>query len=119
MFVKKVMDVTEFSARDATKLRELLHPNHDNLPIGYSIVHARIEKGEASLPHRLKSSETYYILSGKGTMHIEGEAKAISQASVVFVPARATQYVINTGDEDLTFLCIVEPFWKEEEEDIL
>ncbi|MCH2042496.1 MAG: cupin domain-containing protein [Saprospiraceae bacterium] len=118
MFIKNITDAPEFQAGDATRLREVLHPNHDQLPIGYSIAHARLLAGTASLPHRLKSSETYYFLQGKGLMHIEGETQEVCANSIIFVPPNASQYVSNTGNEDLVFLCIVEPYWKEEEEEI-
>lgn len=118
MFAKKITDAKEFQAGDATRLREVLHPTHDKIPIGYSIAHARIIPGMASLPHKLKGSETYYFLEGKGSMHIEGETKEVAVGSIIFVPSNASQYVTNTGEEDLVFLCIVEPYWKEEEEEI-
>ena len=119
MFHKKLKDATEFVAGDHTILREIMHPKHDDVAIGYSIAHARIESGKASLPHQLKSSETYYILMGKGIMHIGNDSVTVKKDDVFFVPALSLQYIENTGKSDLLFLCIVEPYWMEEEEIII
>ena len=70
----------------------------------------------ASLPHTLDSSEVYYILDGNGTMYIENEEQSVKKGDIVFVPPKAKQYISNTGSIPLAFLCVVEPFWKEEEE---
>jgi len=34
----------------------------------------------------------------------------------VFIPANSSQYIENTGNEDLVFLCIVNPAWKSGDE---
>lgn len=107
-----------FKAGDATILQEILHPQQHPCAIGYSIAKAQLEKGTASLPHRLKGSETYYILSGKGIIYINDEAHPLEEGSIIWVPPMANQWVENTGDSTLLFLCIVEPFWQEEEEHI-
>lgn len=118
MFHKKLKNATEFIAGDHTRLREIMHPIHDNVAIGYSLAHARVEVGKASLPHQLKGSETYYILEGEGEMHIEKEYFEVKKDDVFLVPAKASQYIKNTGETDLVFLCIVEPYWQEAEEEI-
>ena len=35
----------------------------------------------------------------------------VVQDDLVWVPPNVEQYVRNTGDEDLVFLCIVDPPW--------
>lgn len=119
MFHKKLKEADEFVAGDHTRLREIMHPLKDKISIGYSMAHARVEVGKASLPHQLKGSESYYILEGKGQMFIDNSSFEVEKDDVFLVPANATQYIQNSGDSDLVFLCIVEPFWQEEEEDIL
>lgn len=116
MFHKKLTNAPEFIAGDHTRLREIMHPLHDKVEIGYSLAHARVEVGNASLPHQLKGSETYYILEGQGRMFIDETAFNVAKDDVFLVPAYAMQYIENTGSSDLIFLCIVEPFWQEDEE---
>lgn len=119
MFYKKLKNAPLFIAGDHTHLREIMHPQHDPVAIGYSLAHASVPVGKASLPHRLKSSETYYILEGKGKMFVNDESMEVSKDDVFLVPATALQYIENLGEVDLVFLCIVEPFWQETEEIIV
>lgn len=118
MLIKHLNDCPEFEAGDKTILKEVAHPHNDAWPIGYSLAHARLPIGGASLPHRLNSSELYYILAGEGLMHVDGEAKKVTAGTVLLVPETAEQYIENTGSGELLFLCIVEPFWQEVDEQI-
>jgi len=119
MFYKNKNSQIEFEAGDLTKLKELVHPLKDNVNIGYSLAEARLCPGESSLSHRLSSTELYYILDGFGEIFIDEVSQKISKGDVVLVPANADQFVKNTGHTDLVFLCIVEPYWKEQDEEII
>jgi len=69
MLVRRLEKLKEIIAIDETILREIINPLHDdgNLKLGYSIAHAIVKPGNASLSHRIKtSSEIYYILKGSG-----------------------------------------------------
>lgn len=119
MLIKKLGDVRPIEAGDLTVLRELLHPGHDPIEVRFSLAHAEIEAGRSSRPHRLGSVEVYYFLSGAGVIHVGDESTAVEAGAAVAVPARATQWVENTGEGRLVFLCIVDPAWQEAEEEIL
>ena len=119
MLARSLSDCTEIPAGDKTILRELLHPARNNAAIGYSLAHAKLAKGTASLSHRLKTSEVYYFLSGQGRMHVDGEAASVGPEQVLYVPPGAVQYVENTGPDELVFLCIVDPAWRLEDEEVL
>jgi len=116
MFKKSLKQADEFVAGDATHLREILHPHNDPVKLGYSIAHAYIKPGQSSLPHRLSGSEVYHIIAGEGIIHINGESQAIQQGDTIYVPPGGLQFVENTGKENLTFICIVEPAWTPESE---
>lgn len=118
MLVKQVQEVSEFLAGDHTILKEVLHPNNDAVAINYSLAQARLEEGKSSLPHRLKGSETYYILEGEGEISIDGQVQSIKKGSIVFVPPQSEQFVRNIAKVDLVFLCIVEPYWRVEDEEV-
>lgn len=109
----------EITAGDATVLRELLHPDKANLEIRYSLAHAKVKPGHNSLPHRLKTSEVYYILEGQGIMHVDGESAQVRAGQAVYIPPNSIQHIQNTGKSDLEFLCIVDPAWKAEDEEVL
>lgn len=118
MFFKTLAEAPKFVAGDATRLREILHPKQDPVETGYSLAHAYLPAGAASLPHRLVGSETYYILQGTGVLYIEEQPIPLAPNTVAWVPPNALQHVDNTGESDLVFLCIVEPYWRPEEETI-
>jgi mannose-6-phosphate isomerase-like protein (cupin superfamily) len=118
MFIKKHDEASEFEAGDLTILRELVHPVNDGLAIGYSLAHARLPLGAASLPHSLKGSELYYILQGKGQLFINSENRELTKGDSALVPPMSIQYIKNIGEEELLFLCIVEPFWRLEDEEL-
>ena len=109
----------EFIAGDGAHLRELLHPAKAGLELRYSLAHAIVKPGNTSARHVLKTSEVYYILSGKGVMHINEETEDVHPGTAVYIPPQAVQYIRNPGEEDLAFLCIVDPAWRKEDEEIL
>jgi len=119
MFIRKLTNCPTFIAGDKTILKELLHPDKANLALRYSLAHAVVPVDTASIAHRLKTSEVYYILSGSGEMHIGEQSALVEAGDTVYIPPNATQWIENTGDEPLTFLCIVDPAWKEEDEEVL
>jgi mannose-6-phosphate isomerase-like protein (cupin superfamily) len=118
MFLKRLKDCREFTAGDGSILRELLHPEKADLQIRYSLAHAKVAAGQETFPHKLKASEVYYITAGYGLMHIDEESLEVGPESAIYIPPGARQYIENTGKSDLEFLCIVDPAWREEDEEI-
>ena len=119
MFVVDLHSCPEFIAGDATRLRELLHPDKADLQIRYSLAHAVVEPGRTSLRHRLATSEVYYILQGTGTMHIDAKTAQVGQGQAVYIPPHCMQHIENTGAVDLVFLCIVDPAWRQQDEEVI
>jgi mannose-6-phosphate isomerase-like protein (cupin superfamily) len=119
MFIVDLQSTPEFVAGDSTVLRELLHPAKADLTLRYSLAHALLPPGKASLPHRLRTSEVYFVIEGEGTMYINGEAASVRAGHAIYIPPHATQHIENTGDGDLKFLCIVDPAWRPEDEEVL
>ena len=119
MLIKHLEDCEEFLAGDNTSLRELLHPDKEEVSLRYSLAHAIVHPGDTSLSHRLKTSEVYYILSGTGLMSINGETASVAPGDTIYIPAHAEQHISNTGAVDLVFLCIVDPAWRAEDEEVL
>ena len=115
----------------------MLHPGKAALELGYSLAHGLLDPGKQSLWHRLKSSEVYYFIAGRGVMKVEeasevyyflagsgrflleNESHPIAAGTVVYVPPGAKQSLINTGTESIEFLCLVEPAWKAEDEAVV
>jgi len=119
MLVKDLSDCDEFIAGDGSVLRQLLHPDKVNVVCRCSLCHATVKPGQTTRPHRLKTSEVYYILEGQGLMSVDGESQAVRPGQAIYIPPHSTQHIKNTGESDLEFLCVVDPAWREENEEIL
>jgi len=119
MYFKHLKNCSEFVAGDNSLLREILNPKKEDIPIHYSLAWAMVKSGEKTLPHIVQSTEVYYILKGVGTMHINEEKKLVKVNDTVYVPSNAVQYIENKGNENLEFLCIVDPAWQPEIETII
>ena len=116
MFVKSINDCPEITANDGCQLREWLHPKNDPIDLPYSISMATVETGEQTYKHKLKQTEVYIIFSGQGEMHIDNEERTVMAGEAVLIPAEAVQWIKNTGDEELCFIALVNPPWKEEDD---
>ncbi len=119
MFVRKLEDCPEFISGDNCTLREMLHPDKADLKLRYSLAHAVVKTGETTRPHRLRTSEVYYILEGEGIMHIDEESAPAGPGSTIYIPPMARQSITNAGKRDLRFICIVDPAWRKEDEEVL
>jgi mannose-6-phosphate isomerase-like protein (cupin superfamily) len=118
MLIRSLSACEEFIAGDNTILRELLHPDKLDIALRYSLAHAIVKPGEISQLHSLTTSEVYYILVGKGIMHIDDEQKEVFQGDAIYIPPHAKQCIHNHGESDLTLLCIVDPAWQKEDETV-
>ena len=118
MLIQKLNACSEFVAGDGTLLRELLHPDKQAIALRYSLAHAIVPSEQTSLPHSLKTTEVYYILSGRGEMHIDGESQVVEPGDTIYIPPNAEQFICNEGTEPLVFICIVDPAWRQEDETI-
>jgi len=113
ILIRHLTDCSKITASDGTTLHELLHPDRD-YPFGgrYSLAHADLDEGTQSRPHRLVTSEVYYILAGQGEMHIDDLTARVSAGDAFEIPAGSVQWLKNSGSERLEFLCIVDPAWQ-------
>ncbi len=58
----------------------------------------------AMVAHKEKE-QTFFILSGSGTVTVNGENASVNPGDVVFVP-RNTPHTTEAGDEELSYLCL-------------
>ncbi|RXE57413.1 mannose-6-phosphate isomerase [Methanoculleus taiwanensis] len=122
MLIRDIRDAPHARVMDNSLLCELLHPDRETaeLAMGYSIAHAVVPAGEATLPHRLSAaSEVYCILEGEGVMHIDTKSAPVRPGQAVYIPPGAVQWIESTSSSDLVFLCIVDPRWREEDEELV
>lgn len=119
MFVKKLKDCEKFISGDNAILRELLHADKGNFKFSYSLAHAIVKPGKITNLHRLKTSEVYYILKGSGLMYVDKKISKVKSGCTIYIPPGSTQRIKNTGKPNLEFLCIVDPAWRKEDEEVI
>ncbi|MFZ2189563.1 MAG: cupin domain-containing protein [Candidatus Magasanikiibacteriota bacterium] len=120
MLIKKLQNQNEIIAGDNCILRELLNIEHgDKVDCRYSLAHARVPVGTTTWKHALKTTEVYWIVKGKGKMYINDEVDEVGVYDTVYIPSNAVQYIENIGEEELEFICIVDPAWRKEDEIVL
>lgn len=118
MIISDLAKSAPIPGSEGTKIRQIFHPHNTMLGIGYSMVQCTIEPGKSSKPHKLKSSEVYFILKGRGVLHTDDESSEIIENQAAYIPPLSRQFIENIGNVDLEFLCIVEPAWKQEDETV-
>lgn len=119
MIVRRPDETTRFVTSDESRVVEVFHPDREALPEGMacSIAHARVAAGAATAPHTLATStEVYWVLSGRGRMHIGDETADIGPGEAVLIPPDSVQWIEALGDEELVFLCVVTPPWSAEDD---
>jgi mannose-6-phosphate isomerase-like protein (cupin superfamily) len=119
MTLKKLQDIDIVDGGEGTKIRQIFHPHNTLSGIRFSISHSLIEPGKKSTLHKMKTAEVYYILEGEGVLHLEDDVINVSKDQAIYIPPNSKQYIENTGKNDLKFLCIVDPAWRKEDEEIL
>lgn len=119
MFIRDISRAQEIVAGDNCLLKELLNPLHDDLDLRYSLAVGRVQPGGETFLHRLKNSEVYFLLKGTAEVTIDGDVGVVGAGQAVYVPPGAAQCVKNVGADELLFACIVDPAWKESDEEIL
>jgi mannose-6-phosphate isomerase-like protein (cupin superfamily) len=119
MIIRDLKDCKEITAGDGSVLCELFHPDQGPFQFDCSLARALVKPGQRTKPHRLKNSEVYYILEGRGLMHVEQETAEVSAGQAVYIPPFHVQHIENTSETDLAFLCIVDPAWRPEDEEVL
>jgi quercetin dioxygenase-like cupin family protein len=65
---------------------------------------ARLRQGDTLEPHRHDEPETYFGLSGRGIVTVEGVDHAIEAGTMIFIPGNARHQIVNVDDEELQLL---------------
>ncbi|MFZ8908447.1 MAG: cupin domain-containing protein [Nitrosopumilaceae archaeon] len=119
MSIQRNSEISTIEGNEGTTIKQYFHPQNTTKGVRFSLAEFTVKSGKKSLCHKLKSSEIYYILEGKGNLHVNEKVFEVTKDDSVYVPPMSEQFIENTGSEDLRFLCIVDPAWKVEDEIIL
>jgi len=82
----------------------------------HSLAHVTIPPGKSSPSHyHQELEETYYILSGVGTMTINGQEFDLQPGQALLIEPGDVHQICNHEDEDLVFLAVCAPAWSAED----
>jgi mannose-6-phosphate isomerase-like protein (cupin superfamily) len=111
-------DVKPYRTKDGSLVREIVHPDH--IPVRHlSLAEALLEAGSSTALHyHTESEEVYYVIRGAGALMIAGEEAEIGPGQAILIPSHQRHRVVNTGNEDLVFLCISSPPYTHEDTQI-
>jgi len=100
---------TPYQTKDGSLIKPLM--DLSNSPVkNLSLAQATVSSGSRTYPHlHTQSEEIYYLLQGKGKIHIEGESREVVPFDAILIPPGASHYIENIGQEDLIFLCLCSP----------
>ena len=119
MSLRKNSEINSIQGNEGTEIKQYFHPHNTLNGINYSLAQFTLGSRKKSKLHKISSSEIFYILEGIGILHIDDESHHLEKDDSVYVPPNSKQFIENIGTNDLKFLCIVEPAWKEDDEVLL
>ena len=119
MSVKEDSKIEFIEGSEGAKIKQYFHPHNTLNGISYSIAQFSLEIGKKTKLHKIKSSEIYYILEGEGKLKIDDQMFNLKINDSAYVPPNSKQFIENRGSVKLRFLCIVEPAWKADDDEIL
>lgn len=105
-------EVTAFTTKDGSQIRELLAPRNSRIKM-QSLAEARIGVGQATTAHHHRvTEEIYYVLVGQGLMEIDGQSRTVKPGDAIAIPPGATHRLTNTGSSELRILCCCAPAYE-------
>ena len=119
MSLRKNSEIDFIDGDEGTKIKQYFHPHNTANGINYSLAQFTLQSGKKSKRHKIKSSEIYYVLEGSGKLTVSDQSYLLQKDDSAYVPPNAEQFIENTGNGILRFLCIVEPAWKADDEVLL
>ena len=119
MSIKEDSKIEFIQGNEGVKIKQYFHPHNTLNGINYSIAQFSLEVGKKTKLHKIKSSEIYYILEGEGKLEIDKQVFNLKINDSAYVPPNSKQFIENIGSVKLRFLCIVEPAWKADDDEIL
>lgn len=103
----KISEGIEFRKIGGFVLRLVNPATTGSINIGTSMCY--LNPGEEVIQHRHEYEEAYFILSGEGTMVLEGQTIRLEKNLSVYVPPNAMHGQKNDGEEPLVIHCALSP----------
>jgi len=82
----------------------------------HSLAYVVIPPGKSSSFHyHVEAEESYTILKGQGQLVVGDEKRTVGAGDTILIPPRRPHQITSTGGEDLEFLVVSVPPWREED----
>jgi mannose-6-phosphate isomerase-like protein (cupin superfamily) len=112
MDVKNLNEVSAFTTKDGSEIRELLACRNSGIR-NQSLAEARLPVGGSTQEHyHPRAEEIYYITHGTGRIRIEGELRDVQPGDAIAIPPGQKHKLWNTGTETLRLLCCCAPAYE-------
>ncbi len=110
--VKRLDDAREFLTPERCFIAETSNSADDP---DVSIARARVRAGETTRWHRLAGTvERYVIVAGSGRVEVgDLDPQTVRAGDVVIIPSMCPQRITAIGSEDLVFLAICSPRYRD------
>jgi mannose-6-phosphate isomerase-like protein (cupin superfamily) len=107
--------VQSFATKDGSEIRELLAHRNSGIR-NQSLAEARLPPGGSTTRHyHSRAEEIYYILRGTGRMTIASQSAEVARGDAIAIPPGEVHQIVNTGTEQLVFLCCCAPGYEHED----
>jgi mannose-6-phosphate isomerase-like protein (cupin superfamily) len=112
MDIKNLTEVTPFTTKDGSEIRELLA--HRNSAIrNQSLAEARLPVGGSTQEHyHPRAEEIYYLTHGTGKIRIEGETREVRAGDAIAIQPGQNHKLWTPGSETLRLLCCCAPAYE-------
>lgn len=113
MDVKNLNEVSAFTTKDGSEIRELLAYRNSAIR-RQSLAEARLPAGGSTQEHyHPKAEEIYYITHGTGRIRIDAEVRDVKAGDAIAIPPGRRHKLWNTGAETLRLLCCCSPAYED------
>ncbi|MEM1222138.1 MAG: cupin domain-containing protein [Verrucomicrobiota bacterium] len=116
MEIVTIANCQDYVAEDRAVAKEFMGPKSGGLK-NLSIAEIVIPPGVTVKKHyHLESEETYHIVSGVGTMHLDGVEEPIKPGQAVAILPGQWHTIHNPNEADLVMIVTCSPPWKFEDQ---
>ncbi|HMM49198.1 MAG TPA: cupin domain-containing protein [Miltoncostaeaceae bacterium] len=104
-----------FTTLDGSTIRSLL--DLSVAPVrNHSLAEATLAAGQATTRHHHRESEEiYYLLSGDGTMEVDGQVRTVGAGDAILIPPGAWHQLRAGNDAPVRLLCSCSPPYRDED----
>ena len=109
MDVRNLTEVSAFTTKDGSEIRELLAYRNSTIR-NQSLAEARVPVGGSTMEHyHPRTEEIYFITEGSGEIRIDDERRMVGPGDAVAIPPGRKHKLWNRGTVALRLLCCCAP----------